>query len=63
MHALSELMAAVSTGDRQLAERQAAALRRLDERLHAEEEAADDYRRSSLRPHSRTRAGAAEPRR
>lgn len=50
MHALSELMAAVSTGDRQLVERQAAALRRLDERLHAEEEAADDYRRSSLRP-------------
>ena len=39
-------MAAVSSGDRLQVERHAAALRRLDERVHAEEEAANDYRRA-----------------
>ncbi len=50
MHGLVELMTAVSSGDRVLVERRAAELRRLDERIHAEEEAQDDYRRASARP-------------
>ena len=50
MRQLSELMAAVAGGDRLLVERHAAGLRRLDERVHAEEESANDYRRSGLSP-------------
>ena len=44
MRLVTALMAAVSSDDRRLVERQAAALRRLDDRIHAEEEAANDYR-------------------
>lgn len=44
MRLVTELMAAVSSDDRRLVERQAAALRRLDDQIHAEEEAASDYR-------------------
>ena len=44
MRLVTDLMAAVSSEDRRLVERQAAALRRLDDRIHAEEEAANDYR-------------------
>ncbi|SER76619.1 Phosphotransferase enzyme family protein [Pedococcus cremeus] len=44
MRLVTDLMAAVSSDDRRLVERQAAALRRLDDRIHAEEEAANDYR-------------------
>ena len=51
MRLVTDLMAAVSADDRRLVERHAAALRRLDERIHAEEEAADDYRREGgVRP-------------
>lgn len=53
MRQLSELMAAEAAGDQVLVERHASGLRRLDERLHAEDEAADDYRRSLVVP-SRT---------
>ena len=47
MRALGDLMAAVGAGDRLLVERHAAALRRLDEQLHAEDEATNDYRREA----------------
>ena len=51
MRLVTELMAAVSSDDRRLVERQAAALRRLDDRIHAEEEAASDYRHDeAMRP-------------
>jgi len=50
MRRLSELMGAVAGGDRVLVERLAAGLRRLDERVHAEEESANDYRHASLTP-------------
>ena len=50
MRLLSELMGSVSAGDPALVERHAAALRRLDERVHAEEEAASDYRRQGMAP-------------
>ena len=53
MRGLGELMAAVNSGDRLLVERHAAALRRLDEQLHAEDEATNDYRREVLAPASR----------
>jgi aminoglycoside phosphotransferase (APT) family kinase protein len=53
MRQLSELMAAEAAGDHVLVERLASGLRRLDEQLHAEDEAADDYRRSLVVP-SRT---------
>lgn len=46
MRTLSQLMSAVTGGDRLQVERHASALRRLDERVHAEEEAANDYRRA-----------------
>ncbi|GAA2733675.1 hypothetical protein GCM10009867_12150 [Pedococcus aerophilus] len=47
MRALGDLMTAVGGGDRLLVERHAAALRRLDEQLHAEDEATNDYRREA----------------
>jgi hypothetical protein len=50
MRTLSQLMSAVTGGDRLLVERLAAALRRLDDRVHAEEEAANDYRRAGSGP-------------
>lgn len=51
MRLVSDLMTAVSADDRRLVDRHAASLRRLDERIHAEEEAADDYRREAgVRP-------------
>ncbi|TPG15971.1 phosphotransferase [Pedococcus bigeumensis] len=50
MRTLSQLMSAVSGGDRLQVERHALALRRLDERVHAEEEAANDYRRAGMTP-------------
>jgi macrolide phosphotransferase len=50
MRQLTDLMVAVAGGDRLLVERHAAGLRRLDERVHAELEAADDYHRASLAP-------------
>ncbi len=50
MRTLSQLMSAVSGGDRLQVERLASALRRLDERVHAEEEAANDYRRAGSGP-------------
>ncbi len=45
MGPLAGLMAAMNTSDRLLLERNAAALRRLEDALLAEEQAADDYRR------------------
>ena len=54
MRLVTELMAAVSSDDRRLVERQAAALRRLDDRIHAEEEAASDYRHDESRRPART---------
>jgi hypothetical protein len=50
MRTLSRLMSAVTAGDRLQVERLASALRRLDERVHAEEEAANDYRRAGSGP-------------
>jgi aminoglycoside phosphotransferase (APT) family kinase protein len=50
MHTLSRLMSAVAGGDRLQVERHASSLRRLDERVHAEEEAASDYRRTGIGP-------------
>lgn len=51
MQELTGLMAAVGGGDPAAVDRCAASLRRLDERLHAEEEADNDYRReASMRP-------------
>jgi aminoglycoside phosphotransferase (APT) family kinase protein len=50
MRTLSELLGAVASGDQVQAERHAAALRRLDEQVHAEQEAASDYRRPPLAP-------------
>ncbi|KQU70799.1 phosphotransferase [Phycicoccus sp. Root101] len=47
MRALGDLMVAVGGGDRLLVERHAAGLRRLDEQLHAEDEATNDYRRQA----------------
>lgn len=47
MRVLGDLMSAVSGGERLLVERHAAALRQLDERLHAEDEATNDYRREA----------------
>jgi aminoglycoside phosphotransferase (APT) family kinase protein len=55
MRVLSDLMGAVAAGDRLLVERYAASLRRLEDRLRAEDEAANDYRRSGLRPAHTTR--------
>ncbi|MDU0314800.1 phosphotransferase [Phycicoccus sp. M110.8] len=55
MRVLSDLMGAVGAGDRLVVERCAAALRRLENRLHAEEESANDYRRTGLRPAHTTR--------
>ncbi len=50
MRTLGQLMSAVTGGDRLQVERHASALRRLDERVHAEEEAANDYRRAGVTP-------------
>lgn len=50
MRTLSQLMSAVTGGDRLEVERHASALRRLDARVHAEEEEANDYRRAGLTP-------------
>ena len=47
MRVLGDLMSAVNGGDRLLVERHAAALRQLDERLHAQDEASNDYRREA----------------
>ncbi|MFC8503561.1 phosphotransferase [Pedococcus sp. NPDC057267] len=55
MRLLSDLMGAVAAGDRLVVERCAASLRRLENRLHAEEESANDYRRTGLRPAHSTR--------
>jgi macrolide phosphotransferase len=50
MRTLSQLMSAVSTGDRLQVERHASALRQLDERVHIEQEAANDYQRAGGSP-------------
>ncbi|WP_270888395.1 phosphotransferase [Pedococcus sp. 5OH_020] len=50
MQQLSELMGAVASGQSLQVERYAAALRRLDDKVHAEAEASHDYRRSGLAP-------------
>ena len=50
MRTLGQLMSAVTGGDRLQVERHASALRRLDEQVHAEEEAANDYRRAGMTP-------------
>jgi aminoglycoside phosphotransferase (APT) family kinase protein len=50
MRRLGELMSAVAVGDRRAVERQASALRRLDERVHAEDQAESDYTRPSMAP-------------
>lgn len=55
MRVLGDLMGAVAVGDRLVVERCAASLRRLENRLHAEEESANDYRRTGLRPAHTTR--------
>jgi hypothetical protein len=50
MRSLGELMSAVALGDRRAVERHASALRRLDDRVHAEDEAESDYTRPSMAP-------------
>ncbi|MDF2144244.1 macrolide 2'-phosphotransferase [Knoellia sp. p5-6-4] len=51
MRVVTDLMGAVASDDRRLIDRHAAALRRLDDRVHAEEEPADDYRHAAeVRP-------------
>ncbi|MDF2093443.1 macrolide 2'-phosphotransferase [Knoellia sp. 3-2P3] len=51
MRVVTDLMGAVASDDRRLIDRHAAALRRLDDRVHAEAEAADDYRHAAeVRP-------------
>jgi aminoglycoside phosphotransferase (APT) family kinase protein len=50
MRQLSELMGAVSGGDRVLTERLASGLRRLEDRVHAEEESDNDYHHTGLSP-------------
>lgn len=47
---LADLMGAIGSGDDVAVEKHSAGLRRLDEQVHAEDEASDDYRRTSLRP-------------
>ena len=53
MRVLSDLLTAVSGGDRLLVERQAATLRRLEQEVHEQEEAAHDYRRPDPTPDRR----------
>ena len=60
MRTLAQLMSAVTGGDRLQVERHASALRRLDERVHAEEEAANDYRRAGITP-ARTKSPVLVP--
>nr|WP_240977725.1 macrolide 2'-phosphotransferase [Knoellia sp. DB2414S] len=60
MQVLSALMTAVAGGDRLLVERHSVALRRLDDRVHEEEAAKDDYRRDSITP-ARPKAPVAVP--
>jgi macrolide phosphotransferase len=60
MRILSELLSAVATADRLRVERHAAALRSLDDRLHAEQEAANDYRHAGFSP-ARTRGPVLVP--
>lgn len=62
LHLVSELMSAVASGDRQLIDRTAAALRRLDDRLHAEAEEQDDYRRAASQRPVQTGAVLVPPR-
>jgi aminoglycoside phosphotransferase (APT) family kinase protein len=50
MRTLSDLMAAVASGDRLQVERHAAALRRLDDRVHEEGVESSDYHRPGLQP-------------
>jgi len=50
MRQLSDLMGAVAGGDRVLTERLASGLRRLDDRVHAEQESGNDYHHTSLTP-------------
>jgi hypothetical protein len=50
MGVLSALLAAVGTGDRLLVERHAATLRRLEQQVHDDEEAAHDYRHADPTP-------------
>lgn len=47
---LAELMRAITRGDSAAVEGLTTQLRRLDDHVHAEEEAANDYRRTSLEP-------------
>ena len=61
MRRLSELMGAVAGGDRVLVERLAAGLRRLDERVNAEEESANDYRHTALTPARRASRAVVPP--
>lgn len=60
MQVLSALMTAVAGGDRLLVERHSVALRRLDDRVHEEEAAKDDYRRDTITP-ARPKAPVAVP--
>jgi len=60
MQLLAALMTAVAGGDRLLVERHSVALRRLDDRVHEEEAAKDDYRRDSTTP-VRAKAPVAVP--
>ena len=50
MRTLTELLTVVARGDSVLVARQAIALRRLDDRVHAEQEAASDYTRPVMAP-------------
>ena len=47
---LAELRRALTAGRAEAADAHTAALRRLDEQVHAEQESRDDYRRTSLKP-------------
>ncbi|CCH77391.1 Macrolide 2'-phosphotransferase [Nostocoides japonicum T1-X7] len=58
---LTALMHAISAGFDEAADAHAAALRRLDEEVHAHEEAENDYRRTSLEPVAPARRSVPPP--
>ncbi len=58
---LGDLMHAISAGHDEAADAHTAALRRLDEQVHAHEEAENDYRRTSLEPVTPARRSVPPP--
>jgi aminoglycoside phosphotransferase (APT) family kinase protein len=61
MRILADLMAATAAGEGLQVGRHAAALHRLDERVHDEEEAASDYHHRGIQPARRSRAVVSPP--